>query len=408
MATKKTQAETSSTPENTSSRPRGRIPTWMKGYVDAAWGLRNHWYPAAFSHEVVEDSVYGTTIGGENILLRRSNGTVFALKDECVHRGVRLSSKPTCLTKDTVTCWYHGFTYNLKDGKLFSIVAAPDDPIIGKVGIRTYHVREINGIVFIYLGDEGREPEPLEHDLPPPPEPEFEHQTGYILGSNVEVLGIHRKCGGNWRLAAESGGDPGHVLVHRNSMLILSQDIGLALGERRIRPESIVVDEETWPKGVYKDYDHMEFVMENKALNIKARGKKPPVGVRVSLYMPGVLFVENWPIYGLAQYEFYVPIDAHTHNYWQLITCICKDEEEREDFRVKYKYAWEELALKAGFNDDDVFPREAQEDFYRDNERGFAEEKLFSLDELTIRWRRLVVKYARGVQPPPGSFPVGL
>lgn len=407
MARKKTVKETSSTAGAASSRAKGRVPTWMQPYLEATWGLRNHWYPAAFSHEVPEDGVVGVTIGGENILLRRANAKVHALRDECVHRGVRLSSKPTCLTKDTVTCWYHGFTYNLHDGKLFSIVAAPDDPIIGKVGIRTYFVREVNGMIFVYLGDEGREPQPLEHDLPPPAEPEFEHQTGYLLGPNVEVLGIHRRCPGNWRLAAESGPDPGHVLLHRNSALTLSQDIGLALGERRLRPESIVVDEDSWPKGVYKDYDHMEFVMENKALNIKARGKKHPVGVRVSLYMPGVLFVENWPVYGLAQYEFYVPIDDHTHNYWQVLTCICNNDEEREDFHIKYRHAWEDLALKGGFNDDDMFAREAMEPFYMDNQRGWAEEKLFSLDELTIRWRRLVVKYARGIQPAPGSFPSG-
>jgi nitrite reductase/ring-hydroxylating ferredoxin subunit len=388
-------------------RRKGRIPTWMQPYVDAVWGLRNHWYPAAFSHEVAEDAVHGVTIGGENVLLRRSRGTVYALRDECVHRGVRISARPTCLTRDTVTCWYHGFTYSLKDGKLFSIVAAPDDPLIGKVSIRTYHVEEVNGVIFIYLGDEGRRPEPLAHDLPPPPPADYAHRTGYILDDNVEVLGIHRRCAGNWRLAAESGPDPGHVLVHRNAPLVLSQDIGLALGERRLKPESIVVDEKAWPKGVYKDYDQMEFVMENRALNIKARGTKHPVAVKVSLYMPGVLFVENWPAYGLAQYEFYVPVDAHTHNYWQLITCICRNEEEREDFRIKYKYAWEELALKSGFNDDDIFPREAMEPFYEDNRRGWAEEKLFSLDELTIRWRRLVVKYARGIQPQPGSFPGG-
>lgn len=394
-------------PADNVSRAKGRIPTWMRPYVDAAWGLRNHWSPAAFSHEIAEDGIVGVTIGGENILLRRARGKVHALKDECVHRGVRISAKPTCLTKDSVTCWYHGFTYNLEDGKLFSIVAAPNDPVIGKVGIRTYAVEEINGLIFVYLGDEGRKPQPLFEDLPPRPDQNYEHKTGYILDPDSVVLGIHRKCVGNWRLAAESGPDPGHVLVHRNSALILSQDIGLALGEARSGPESIIVDEKRWPRGVTKDYDNMEFVMENKALNIKARGTKVPVAVRVSLYLPGVLFVENWPLYGMAQYEFYVPIDAHHHDYWQVLTKTCKTEEEREDFRVKYKYAWEDLALKSGFNDDDIFPRAAMEPFYENNERGWAEEKLFSLDELTIRWRRLVVKYARGIQQPPGATRAG-
>jgi hypothetical protein len=144
----------------------------------------------------------------------------------------------------------------------------------------------------------------------------------------------------------------------------------------------------------------MDFVMENKALNIRARGTKAPVGTHVSLYLPGVLFVENWPIHGLAQYEWYVPVDAHHHEYWQVLAKICHTDEEREDWEIHYRHAWEELALKSGFNDDDVWSREAMEDFYRDD-RGWREEKLFSLDEFVIHWRRLVVKFARGIQPPP-------
>jgi nitrite reductase/ring-hydroxylating ferredoxin subunit len=397
----------SSKAENPKKKKLSGIPSWMGPYVDAAWGLRNHWYPAAFSYEVVEDDVKGVQICGEYILLRRSEGKVYALKDECAHRGVRISAKPTCLTKDTVTCWYHGFTYNLKDGKLFSIVAAPNDPLIGTVGIRTYVVEEINGVIFLFLGDEDYKVPPLSHDLPPRPDDDYEHKTGYILDEHSVVLGIHRTCVGNWRLAAESGPDPGHVLVHRHAPLILSQDIGLALGEAKSGPKSIIVDEKSWPKGVTKDYDNMDFVMENEALNIKARGKNHPVAVHVSLYLPGVLFVENWPQYGMAQYEFYVPTDDHHHDYWQILTKICDTEEEREDFEIKYKYAWEDLALKSGFNDDDIFPREAMEPYYYDNKRGWEEEQLFSMDELTIRWRRLLVKHARGIQPAPGSFPGG-
>ncbi len=397
----------SKTEDKAKPSTKSRIPKWMAPYVDAAWGLRNHWYPAAFSYEVVEDDVKGVQICGEYILLRRSEGKVYALKDECAHRGVRISAKPTCLTKDTVTCWYHGFTYNLKDGKLFSIVAAPDDPLIGKVGIRTYVVEEVNGVIFLFLGDEDYDVPPLSHDLPPRPDDDYEHKTGYILDDHSVVLGIHRTCVGNWRLAAESGPDPAHVLVHRHAPLILSQDIGLALGEATSGPESIVVDEKSWPKGVTKDYDNMDFVMENKDLNIKARGTKHPVAVHVSLYLPGVLFVENWPQYGMAQYEFYVPTDDHNHDYWQILTKICHTEEEKEDFQIKYKYAWEELALKSGFNDDDIFPREAMEPYYYDNKRGWEEERLFSMDELIIRWRRLMVKHARGIQPAPGSFKGG-
>ncbi len=383
-----------------------RIPKWMAPYLEASWGIRNHWYPALFSHELADGAVKPITIAGENILLRRSKGRVHALKDECVHRGVRISARPTCLTEDTITCWYHGFTYNLEDGKLSNIVAAPEDPLIGKVGIRTYAVEEINGMIFVFLGDEGYAPPPLAHDLPRPPDPEGSMPTAYLLDENTMALGIRRTCVGNWRLAAESGGDPGHVMIHRNSALILSQEIGLALGEKRGSGESIRITSDDGPVGVTKFYDNMEFVMENSALNIHAPGGNPPLGVEVSLFLPGVLFVENWPRPGLAQYEWYVPIDEHNHEYWQVLTKTCNNEAERQDFQLRYDHAWEDLALKSGFNDDDVFAREAMEDFYR-NDRGWAEERLFELDEFVVHWRRLVVKHARGIQPAPDSFPAG-
>lgn len=392
-------------PASTVPRKPG-IPQWMAPYVQAAWGLRNHWYPVAFSDEVREDDVKGIQLGGEHILLRRSQGVVYALKDECVHRGVRISRQPTCLTKDTVSCWYHGFTYGLTDGKLRSIVASPDDPLIGRIGIRTYVVQEVNGMIFVFLGDEGRQPPPLGDDLPPRPADDYEHRTGYVLDPTTVVRGIHRKCAGNWRLAAESGPDPGHVLIHRNSALILALDIGLALGEKRSGADSIITDDAGWPKGVTKNYDKMEFVMENQALNIRSRGANHPRAVRVSLYLPGVLFVENWPQYGLAQYEWYVPVDDHHHEYWQVLTKTCSTKEEKEEFEVKYRHAWEELALRE-FNDDDIWSREAMEPFYADNKRGWEQERLFLLDELTIHWRRLVAKHHRGIQPPPGSFPAG-
>ncbi|MEC8112808.1 MAG: Rieske 2Fe-2S domain-containing protein, partial [Pseudomonadota bacterium] len=100
-------------------------------YVDADWGFVNHWYPALFSNELAEGQVEGIQIAGIQIVLRRANGKVYALKDQCIHRGVRLSAKPMCFNKETISCWYHGFTFNLESGNLDTIVGNPDDPLIG-------------------------------------------------------------------------------------------------------------------------------------------------------------------------------------------------------------------------------------------------------------------------------------
>ena len=41
-----------------------------------------------------------------------------------------MSAKPMCFNKETISCWYHGFTFNLETGNLDTIVGNPDDKLI--------------------------------------------------------------------------------------------------------------------------------------------------------------------------------------------------------------------------------------------------------------------------------------
>ena len=369
----------------------------MPGGVSKITGIR-----PAFSHEIKEDDVAGVQIAGEHIALRRvvTNGRIYALQDVCLHRGVLISARPTCLTKDTISCWYHGFTYDLESGDLCDIIASQEDPLIGKVSLRTYPVEEVNGMIFVFIGDEDYPRQPLQCDLPPRVADDYEHRTAYPLDEDTVLLGIRRHCVGNWRLATESGADPGHVMIHRLSALLLSQNLGFPLSVKLKDKDSILVKDEDWPKGIGLDYTTLEHVMENKRLGVKTYGTEVREGLNVTMYLPGVLYVENWPDYGLAQYEWYVPTDDKHHVYWQVLARTCKTAEERQDFKVQYDNCWEELALKSGFNDDDIFAREAMEPFY-ENEQGWQEENLFSLDQFVVEWRKLVVNHARGIQSPP-------
>ena len=177
-------------------------------YLEAVWGLKNHWYPAAFSHEVPDKLVKGIMIAGHEIALRRGKGgKVYALADRCAHRGVRISKKSMCLTDEHLTCWYHGFTYGLDDGVLKTILASPDDAQIGKVKIRTYPTHEKNGLIWVFVGDEDYKPvPPITADLPMRVPKDYDpNPVGYILDDNVFVRGIHRTGDSNWRLAVENG-----------------------------------------------------------------------------------------------------------------------------------------------------------------------------------------------------------
>jgi carbazole 1,9a-dioxygenase terminal dioxygenase component len=73
------------------------------------------------------------------------------------------------------------------------------------------------------------------------------------------------------------------------------------------------------------------------------------------------------------------------------------NEEEAAAFRDEVNDKWIELALD-GFNDDDVWAREATEEFYGDNDRGWVEERLFETDMAIVEWRKLASQRNRGIQ----------
>ena len=214
-------------------------------YVDADWGFVNHWYPALFSNELAEGQVEGIQIAGIQIVLRRANGKVYALKDQCIHRGVRLSAKPMCFNKETISSWYHGFTFNLESGNLDTIVGNPDDPLIGNTGLTTYPVQEAAGLIFVFVRVDDFPDEdvpPLSEDLPirfPENSERFPHPlwpaAPSLLDDNVVALGIHRTGEANWRIACENGFDNAHILVHKDNTIVQSNNWVLPLG---IRPAS--------------------------------------------------------------------------------------------------------------------------------------------------------------------------
>lgn len=371
-------------------------------YLKASWGLLNHWYPALFSNELAEDDVKGTTICGVPLLLRRSGGTVYVLRDQCAHRGVKMSIRPMCLTGDTITCWYHGYTYNLETGNLETIIAAPDDEIVGTTGIQVFPVREVNGMIYIFVCEPGYEPVPELHtDLPPRLENPA-HPVANPLDPDAMVLGLHRTVQSNWRLGAENGFDPGHQMLHRDAAIVLARDTALPLGINPTDPRAITTyEDEDGPKGLMNEWNsgYYDLVMANERLDLKAAGNNPTVGLRTSMYLPGVAMIENWPAYGLAQYEFYVPIDDKSHEYWEIITKSVTTDEERNRFQYDFDHLWRDHAL-IGFNNDDIFAREAMRNFYDDDGPGWDDEQLCGMDAIIIAWRKLVSRHAREIQTP--------
>jgi nitrite reductase/ring-hydroxylating ferredoxin subunit len=379
-------------------------------YKDAAWGFINHWYPALFSSELPEDAVEGIQICGIPIVLRRSKGKVYALKDQCVHRGVRLSQKPTCFTDKTITCWYHGFTFDLETGGLVTIAANPNDPLIGTTGVTPYPVHEVAGMIFVFVRADDfplEDVPPLAHDLParfPENDEKFPHPlwpaSPSVLDEDAVVHGIHRTGYGNWRIACENGFDNAHILVHKDNTIIHALDWVLPLGILPTSDDCITpIEDADGPKGMMQWLftDKWAPVMENEMLGLKVENLKGRF-YRTSVFLPGVLMVENWPEEYIVQYEWYVPITEDTHEYWEVLVKVCPTEKDKKDYKYRFDRVFKPLALH-GFNDCDLYAREAMNDFYADG-TGWDEEQLVSTDISPITWRKLASRWNRGIAKP--------
>jgi len=370
-------------------------------YLEASWGLKNHWYPALISSELPEKALKGVTIAGHEIALRRAKGKVYALQDRCVHRWVRMSAQPLILSDEHMTCWYHGFCYGLEDGQLKTIVGAPEDPVIGTTGVRTYPVEEVNGLIFVFVGDVDYKPvPPLSADLPIRIT-DVSNPPAYLLDDQVYIRGIHRTVASNWRLAVENGFDPGHILIHYNNTLVAATERKLYLGAEPITPEAVkIIDEPDGPKGImnmYYDQSAYRLVQENPIIKMKVRGRFD-YPIRTSMYLPGVLLVENWPMQDWAQYEWYVPTDEGHHEYWEMVVKHCRNSDEVEEADYMYQNVFEPIALR-DFNDCDIFARVAMEQVYGAGV-GWEKETLCSMDSIIVGWRKLVSQHARGIQEP--------
>lgn len=242
-------------------------------------------------------------------MLIRDGGKAYALNDRCLHRGTPLSIGASRLGRKsfsrqwfsgTISCGYHGWTYNLASGELVAALTdGPQSPICGKVRLRIYPVEERLGLVWVYMG-EGKPP-PIEADIPKE-----------LLEKESTISGRFSLRKGNWRYAAENGIDEAHPrYLHRNSLWRFFNQL----------PCWTRTHVETMEGGTWISYvaDEVRGQAEFPGL-----GKWPPRkwwkrfkggNPRVSIRLPGTLRVSqpDWTIYA-----WFIPIDADSHRYLQL------------------------------------------------------------------------------------------
>lgn len=307
--------------ENLSRRKMALGRNWdaWPDYEAAEAGLHDYWYPVLWGRKVKKKPVAVRLCGKNLFVMRDQDGNIRALHDRCPHRGVKIS-----LGKQwwpgTISCPYHGWTFDLKTGDVAAVITdGPDSRICGNAAVQTYPARERHGLIWIYMGL--GKPHALEDQLPE----ELINPPKYALGGRIEDRS------GNWRFYAENGFDEGHAkYLHRTSIWRIFK-VMPTWNKIHIKKQGRwlyrVEDERYWEAefpGVGKWTNKRWWKIMPKHKQGKflgntggAKRNNPYIESRnfpgfASLSMPGVLRIV-YPSF--IHYEFYVPIDANHTKY---------------------------------------------------------------------------------------------
>ena len=147
------------------------------------------WYPAVRTDRLrARETRLSTLLGIPLLLGRKSDGSLFALRDLCPHRGIPLSAG--WFDGETVMCKYHGWRFEPCSGRCEEIpsLTTHDHLEPTKIYANAFPVRERDGYAWVYVPPPGagRAMEP--GVLPPVPElPKFGGQHARFRSAHLSA-----------------------------------------------------------------------------------------------------------------------------------------------------------------------------------------------------------------------------
>ncbi len=127
--------------------------------------FRRYWMPALVSSEIPEPDcppVRVKLLGEDLIAFRDTEGRVGLIAEKCAHRRASLFFGRN--EEGGLRCVYHGWKYDLNGNIVETPVEPPESMIRHHVKQRAYPCREVNGLIYAYMGP--KEEMPLLPELP--------------------------------------------------------------------------------------------------------------------------------------------------------------------------------------------------------------------------------------------------
>lgn len=160
--------------------------------------FRQYWVPALLAEELPEDDcppVRVKLLSERLIAFRDSRGRYGLIDEFCAHRGASLWFGRN--EEGGLRCSYHGWKYDVT-GQCVEVPSEPEgSTFCSNVKLRAYPLIKVGDILWAYLGDPAKRPEPPEFEfLHVPPEQTYTSKRW-------------QEC--NWLQALEGGIDSSHV-----------------------------------------------------------------------------------------------------------------------------------------------------------------------------------------------------
>lgn len=164
--------------------------------------VHNHWYAAAWSHEIGDKPFARHILGDRVVFFRQPDGKIGALEDRCPHRLAPLSMGECA--DGGLRCGYHGMVFDASG----ACIGIPGQEIIPATArTRAYPVTEKYGLIWIWTGSE----EPDNSKLPSIP---GHGESGWAL-----LEGGYQLHEGNYRIEVENLMDPAHTtFLHKETI----------------------------------------------------------------------------------------------------------------------------------------------------------------------------------------------
>lgn len=100
------------------------------------------YYEVASSDAVIEDGMTTVKVGGQNLILVRWQGQVYAVDRACPHAAADLSSGS--IHRYKLCCHEHDYCFDIRDGRILW----PEDE---SYRLKRYEVREVDNKIWVKL-----------------------------------------------------------------------------------------------------------------------------------------------------------------------------------------------------------------------------------------------------------------